>query len=242
MAYPSTRSILDIGKLQLGAAKATKMSEFYTKTGRKFGQFTSGGGGYLTEFQSKHLVAHLQAAIMNSGSGTPGYTHIPYTEEYKRWKSSKFGSNSGMYQLKGNLYNSIKILNRRYGTGGSARGTVVGIDQRVRVPDVRSTTGRTVSVAAYAYAIEFGNPRGPARMLLTYATQDFLHRYGPKTTRGFFRKFLDKTKKEMHTAISGKGSTPKAQTLFSSEKDYFAAMKEAGVSQEVAAKYWEAGS
>lgn len=236
MAYPSTRSILDFGKIQLGAAKATKMSEFYTKTGKKFGQFTTGGGGYLTEFQSKHLVAHLQAAIETEGADTPGYVFIPYSDKYEQWKS---GFDSGMYQLTGTLIDSIKILNRRYGSSGS-RGTVVGIDQRLKVADQRSKTGRIVSVAAYAYSIEFGVSTGQPRMLLTYATQDFLHRYGPKTTRGFFRKFLDTVAKEMGVVLTtGKYASSKAQTLYDSEKNYMAAMREAGVSQTTAEYYWK---
>lgn len=240
MAYPSTRSILDFGKLQLGAAKATKMSEFYTKTGRKFGQFTTGGGGYLTKFQSKHLVAHLKAAIETEGADTPGYTFIPYSEKYEQWKK-EFGG-SGMYQLTGTLLDSIKILNRRYGSSGS-RGTVVGIDQRLKVADQRSRNGRIVAVATYAYSIEFGISTNSPRMLLTYATQDFLHRYGPKTTRGFFRKFLEKTKKEMGiVARTGKYSSSKAQTLYDSEKNYMAAMREAGVSQTTAEYYWKNNS
>lgn len=239
MAYPTKRSLIDIGPIQLGISRLNAAAVGFSDFGKTVAHLDDKGGGYLSKALAAHAVAHVKVAMLNEGSNVPGYAVRPYTKGYA---SRKVGGAD--HYLSGALFDSIKVLNRRYGDG-SKRGYVVGVDQRKKAPRPSATgdpTGDLRRIWVYAAAVEFGGGNiSTARPLITLAFADFMSRYGPQTVKGFGSRIVEDAKTNIARAIKSakkKAATrPHKVNVQKLDAAFESGMKRAGVDAHVKS-YW----
>ena len=180
-------SLFDIGTMRLGIAKVEAVKKAMFKLQGRFAHLSDAGGGFLSKALAQHAVGHVKAAILAEGRNVPGYVPISIDDNYRIVKERAGGR--GDHYFTGTLFESIKVLNRRYEGG---RGYVAGIDQRLMVARINRRTGAKdggqVSVAAYAADIEYGWSNDRPRPLIILAMADFINTYGPKTAAGFLNQ------------------------------------------------------
>jgi len=152
-----------------------KAAENVVKVEKSFLKFT-GSSGYMSKGLQETAVAHIKSAIATNGGNLTGYSNPYRTDPVWEKMKAKEKLMGAPYMATGSLLNSIKVLNRR-SSGG--RFTTVGIDQKLTVPKLGSRAQKTtsnVSVAAYAYDLEFGTTSGKPRLLITTAMADFIYK------------------------------------------------------------------
>lgn len=185
--YPKSVGILSLGGLNLGAAKMKGVGKLYKWMGEEVAKLTTTGRGSLVDYQAKQLVTHLKDAIIKGGKGVPGYTEYSYDDYYEKWKGLMWPENASKnYYASGQLLANIKVLNRRLAGGG--RGKVAGVAQNKYVNSLTSP-GKKRPLDKIVLDLEYGHRSGKGRMLLSYATQDFLNKFMPATSRRFFEGF-----------------------------------------------------
>jgi|GEM_PF-6763646 hypothetical protein len=172
------------------------------KYGRKVAYLSDDGGGWLSKNMAAVAAAHVRKSIEKGGENLPGYQTRTYSKYYAKAKAAA-GAEYGDHILTGTLMESIKVLNRRY---GSQRGSIVGIDQGKKTAKVVMgsngfyTTGEQVSVAGYTAALEFGWHSDKPRPLILTAMADFASQFAPSAAKYFMYRVADEVEDNLSEA------------------------------------------
>ena len=214
------RSFFDIGAFQQGIAEMDACAREFKYADGRIGVLSDTGGGYLSKALAAQAAAHMQLAITTQGANVPGYTSLAYNPKYAARKKEA-GYGAGIYQLSGELYNHIKVLNRRY-VGG--RGSVAGISQtakaeRPNLGEAGGSGGDLRSIAAYAFDLEFYGSGATPRKLLSLAMADFITQIAPVTIRDFAQRFTEGIEENISKKVREAQAAQAAQTASASTSD-----------------------